>query len=280
MQHHCVALTSEEAGKGPRMANGQNNAILRTGCGVVFATTAVLSACGGGGAKGTVKDYLNQNDCADRVKYILDPAKNGPLMLDYQKAKNIKRCVTPHKGIEDENCGGKKDGEYCTVTAKGLDVQYEVKKVGDGYKIDFRATYGANPTPIDALKAQWNAKLNPKDTTLRVIAKLTDAYVGKYGDSKDTHLSVKLEDPADRGDFIGYVPRMSEPGKALASLLSDGKTHWIMVRVSYHPTTRSADEIEIVRLVQDNWRQRDDEDVVAGSQPHLPASLFAPSSRP
>lgn len=233
----------------------------------LLANTALVSTClgplaagcSGGGAKGVVKEYLNQKDCADRAKYILDAEKNKTLMLDYYKAKNVKQCVTEHKGVEEEDCEGKKNGEYCTVVAKGVDQRYEVKKVGDSYKVDFRGTYGVGPVTVEALKAQWNAKLDPKDTPLRVRAKLDDAYFGRYSDLKDNYLSLRLEEPGGVGKLYGYVPRASPEGAALAKLLSDGKEHRLIVFVSYHPKTRSADEIEVMKVIQEGWRQRDDE---------------------
>ena len=206
-----------------------------------------LTACNGG-AKGVVKDYLSQKDCAERTKFILDPDKNKSVMLEYLKAMNKTSCDVPKKeGLNDSDCDGKKDGEYCAVKANGN--TYEVKKTPDGFKIDFRATYGYGSDTLAGVKARMAAGIPVNLAMVRVTAKLDTP-------KENGTLSVLLEDRA-----VGLtrewasVSKESPDTSGLVKLLLDGKEHPVTLVV----TQEGRNELGVLAFIQEGWRQLEEE---------------------
>ena len=224
----------------------RTNAIVR-----VVVSASLLTAFGcGNGAKGTVKDYLAQKDCADRAKFILNPEANKALMLDYYKAHNVSMCVTEHQGVDDSQCGEVQTGGYCFATAKGLNHRYALKRTAEGFKVDFRGTYGYGPETLRQFKAQITAGVAPKSATVRVLAKIDS---GRSGDSS-LPIDIKDESSSPTEYASASVDRKTPAASELTKLLLDGKEHRVMLVLG-----RDGDGLAVIRLVQDGWNQRDDE---------------------
>lgn len=202
-----------------------------------------------------VKDYLSQENCLDRTKFILDPEANRPVLAEHYKDQ--KSCVKPFESLKAEGCDKLADGDYCSVEAvfgKNDTDYYHLKKTADGLKIDWRSSVGYNPVSLAAFQAQRSTKPH----LFRVWAKLTSYYNFDYNDAAKTHESVDLRGK-NRAHLTGYIRRNSPTAAALLDVLKDGDSHGVIVELRYLPNSRDASGVEIERFVAERWRQQPEE---------------------
>ncbi|RLB50777.1 MAG: hypothetical protein DRI90_23470, partial [Deltaproteobacteria bacterium] len=70
--------------------------------------------------------------------------------------------------------------------------------------------------------------------------------------------SVKLS-PSRGKPFHGYLSRANQEGTALLELLADKKAHRVIVALRYPSGAGQDSSVEVLRLVQNSWRQLSDE---------------------
>lgn len=222
--------------------------------GLVFASSLLVAACTRD-ASSIVRDYLNQDNCLDRAKFILDPEANRAALAEHYKDQ--KNCKKPFESIEADDCSKVTEGEYCSVEVgfgKNKRDYYHFKKTAEGLKIDWRSSVGYNPVSLPFFRTQ-----RLKGTYLfRVWAKLTDYYNFDYNDTEQTHQSIELRDP-DGAAITGYIRRDAPTAAALLDVLKDGKEHGVMVELRYPPESKDSSVVGIERFVAERWRQRPEE---------------------
>lgn len=215
-------------------------------------------------ARTAVWAYLNQPDCEDRAKFVLDPVKNQKLMKEYAALKGLTSCVVPQQGIDDSACATTALYQGCTVKVTGLEHPFEVKNVDAGFKVDFRASHGYGPDTLNSVEMDIAKQGWDRLYLVRVTAKLE----GIAEDGKEARLTLRDHGASPRSVRVGEELRAS----TLAPF-RDGQEHRVMLVLR-----RNVREMEVHRLVQEGWRQRDDEETIvqtsAPSRPR-PADLGA-----
>ena len=202
-----------------------------------------------------VKDYLNQENCLDRTKFILDPEANRPVLAEYYKGQ--KDCVKSFEALKAEGCDKLADGDYCSVevvSEKNNKDYYHLKKTADGLKIDWRSSVGYNPVSFAAFQAQRSRK----PQIFRVWAKLTSYYNFDYNDAEKTHQSIELRDK-NRALLTGYIRRTTPTAPALLEVLKDGDSHPVIVELRYLSDSGETSVVEIERFLAERWRQQPEE---------------------
>jgi hypothetical protein len=206
-------------------------------------------------AASLVRDYWSQENCADRVKFILAPEANGAALVN--EYKDQKSCVKKLDSIDDADCKTAAAGSYCSLQAKsGKDTNTYCMKNDDGaFKIDWRCTKGFNPTPMAVFKAQ----LPETPSVFRVEAKISDFYNFEYTDAQKSHHSVGLV-AGDTGERVyGYIQKDSPEGQTLFELLKDGRSHRLTIELVYPKNARDSHTTTIKRLVAKDWHQQAEE---------------------
>lgn len=218
-------------------------------------------------ARTAVWAYLNQPECEDRAKFVLDPTKNQKLMKEYAALKGLQTCVVPQQGIDDSACATTSLDQWCTVKVTGPEHPFEVRNTADGYKVDFRASHGYGPHTLSGAEVEMAKQGWDHFYLVRVTAKLE----GIPEEGKDARLTLRDH---------GASPRSVRVGEELRELtlapFRDGQEHRVMLALR-----RNGREMEIHRLVQEGWRQRDDEETIvqttAPTRPR-PAASTTPKS--
>ncbi|TKD03391.1 hypothetical protein [Polyangium fumosum] len=220
----------------------------------MLANSVLLAGCSRD-ASSIVRDYLNQDSCLDRAKFILDPEANRAALAEHYKDQ--KDCKKPFESIEADGCAKMNEGDYCSVEVvfgKNKRDYYHFKKTAEGLKLDWRSSVGYNPVSLPFFRTQ-----RLKGTYLfRVWAKLTDYYNFDYDDAEQTHQSIELRDP-DGAAITGYIRRDAPTAAALLDVLKDGKEHGVMVELRYPPESKDSSVVGIERFVAERWRQRPEE---------------------
>lgn len=225
---------------------------------VALGLFASVTACDGKKrARTAVWAYLNQPECEDRAKFVLEPAQNQQLMKEYAALKGLRSCVVPNQGIDDSACATTALGQACTVQVAGAEHPFEVKNTEAGFKVDFRGSHGYGPdtligVEIDIAKQGWDRLY-----LVRVTAKLE----GTPEDGKEARLTMRDHGASPRSVRVGEELRA-----ATLAPFRDGKEHRVMLALR-----RNGRDVEVHRLVQEGWRQRDDEaSIVQTSAPPRP----------
>lgn len=211
---------------------------------IVAAIACAMAACGPRPARLVVWAYLNQPECAKRAAFILDAPKNTSLMMDVLKDHLVSTCAVEHHGIDEGTCSSIAQDEYCTVTANGVAPPFEVKRTAEGFKIDFRATHGVGPQTIAKTMTASLRGAVVRVTAVRVAG--ADATVKLAEDGGKTSVTAQVH-PKARADLF--------------RVLGDGKEHKVMLTVGR--SSLEGRELQVLRFVQEGWRQRDDEEGLA-----------------
>jgi hypothetical protein len=205
-----------------------------------------------------VREYLDQPRCIDRTAFVLDPEGNRSLIEKRYESKLT--CRTIPKVIDGTACASVAIGAYCHVEVKELFTTYCVKRVADKeFKLDWRCSKGWNALPM----AQFKADRPTTPALFRLRAELNDEY--DHGFDKGDYQSVKLS-PSRGKPLHGYLAKANQKGAALLELLADKKAHRVMVTLRYPKDAAQDGGVEILRLVQQHWRQLGDETGKASAQ--------------
>jgi len=199
-----------------------------------------------GPAAKVVREYWSQENCADRVKFVLSPEANRAAMVEHYK--DTKTCKKKLDSIDDSDCASATTpGSYCSVTAD--ERQYCLKRVDNGFVIDWRCSVGYNPMSIVTFRS-----VRPRTPHLfRAHAKLGSYYNYAYQDAERTHYSVELW--IDSVRIHGYVYKTDADGVRLFDALKDGRSHPILVQLQYPPGAADADVVAIDMFWAPNWRE-------------------------
>lgn len=240
----------------------------------LLATLIIFQAGCSKDASGVMKAYLDQENCLDRTKFILDPDANRPLLAEHYK--DTKDCRRKYESIKPDGCDKLADGDYCSVEVvfeKNDTSYYGIKKTPDGLKIDWRSSMGYNPVSLPAFMAQRTT--TPR--LFRLWAELQNYYNFEYSNAERTHVSVNLRDKEGKS-IAGYIRRDAPTAPALLDILKDGKRHAVILELQYMPDSRDASVVEIRRFVSNYWRQLPEEIVPTSTAPQLRGASASPAT--
>jgi ribosomal protein S27E len=208
---------------------------------------------------GVVTAYLETTRWEDRLRYVADPEQMRPKMAIWyadnpvhglksirvgdavKKADNPERFLVKASFVGSNGFAG--SGEYV------------VRQTAQGYKIDWPASVGYNEMPLNIYVATTPAG----QVRFRLMVTLNDLYVGNYYKSRDTHYSVRLFQDHPFADARGYISKVSDGGKELFRLLTDGQEHRVTLELRAvgpdgEPLRQPhASGFQISRLVSDSW---------------------------
>lgn len=131
-----------------------------------------------------------------------------------------------------------------------------LKKVGDTYKIDRKASKGVN----DMSFMEYKVNAVRKNQTFRVYAKLDGYYNYEFRDGITKYYSIKLSesDPNAKPYFTGYIDKTSVDGQKLYDILKDNTVHAISVEISVPDNIKLGNDIVVInKLVSDSWLIKD-----------------------
>ncbi len=213
-------------------------------------------------AVAVLRAYIVEPKWQDRVKFVRSGERVRPYMQEMY-AKNYKPFQNENIRLYPAEPKPVSVGGWASLTAEWDDIAYGRKQSGeyivfrtrDGYKVDWEATLGHNPTRLPV----FVAKRGDDPTSFRVSCKLSNYHNYEYKDTKSTHYSV--ESQADGKRIHGYVPRKSAAGERIYSLLQDGQAHQLVLQFqhigplgeSMKDSNSQGEMVTITKLVSDSW---------------------------
>jgi len=187
-----------------------------------------------------IQSYFGAKKWEDRIPYILNPDAVKPLMAEvYKNEFNSKQIENSQINIPGSNYNL---GKKFKIFVDG-NIVY-LKRSIDGFKIDWEATSGYNPTSIAVFKAEKSST----PVQLRVDMVLDDSYYESYYLTKSKYISVN-----------GNLGRAWMPltnATELKKILADGKYHDVIVEAKYQTIQGEYDTddfIIITKFIKEGW---------------------------
>lgn len=124
----------------------------------------------------------------------------------------------------------------------------------------------------------------------KLIASVSDRYEGAYAGTAESHLALLLTDWTGEGELLGYVPRESDVGQALAALLEKSGSAKVLLRLrltgaaAESGAEEAAATARIVALLSPDWHDPEEENAgilesaAAGDAPETRVLLDAGAS--
>lgn len=204
-------------------------------------------------------NWLTADKCADRVQYALSPEKNRAAINERYADK--KSCKTAFEAIDATDCLSPTDGRCSAKVTFGKrknafgreydDVNWYCIALDGMPKIDWRCSVGYNPTPLKTFKATYEIG---KSARFRLLAEISDYYNYEYSHAKAKVYSLALKDD-DNESIAGYVDKDSDLGKNLFDSLKDGKSHAVVLELTYRKGSQSASIVTITNMFGHKWRE-------------------------
>lgn len=188
-----------------------------------------------------IQKYFLSSSITERLKHVIADQKTSDRIAAFYSGG-----IKPREIIASEIGFGKQIGEYFEVFAYSYCIY--LKNVNGQYAVNWEASVGHNDQTINTFQANQNSSVE-----VRVAAVLSNYYNYNYDEKRSQYLSIRLDDPVN-GNVFAYVSRNSALGKTMATLLSDGKNHKVIVQIT---ADRSEDKSGftciLTKLVSDNW---------------------------
>jgi len=190
----------------------------------------------------TLRLYLSATSLQNRIPFVLNPEKVGPLMKIRYEGKpwrvpqfeiltHIEPTPSPTGWVKIEACGSRKSGfEWKT----GRTMIYYLKMTDSGFRIDWETSIGFNPVSPEEFRVT-------KPTTpvrFRGYAKLEDFYADEFSKSKNIAYSIYIRNGDEQGIGHGYIMKNTIAGQKLFEILRDGKEHQMVVDLQYLPNAQ------------------------------------------
>ena len=211
-------------------------------------------------AERVIRGYMNASTCKDRLPFLLNPEKNGAMILEYYSAVG---CKVKLKSMDASDCARAKYNA-CSVkvrmrvplgpTHSDEEHTYCISLTPEP-KIDWRCSKGYNPVALARFKALHD---DGRAGKFRVWAALSDVYLDLYADAGDGLLSLGMRD-VEGATINGYVRRETDVAKLLSEALKDKQPHQIAVELSYSRSNKDPNAAAVLTLYGLSWREFPDE---------------------
>jgi hypothetical protein len=180
-----------------------------------------------------------------RLPFVLKPEIVKPNMESYYKDEFASSTIT--KSDLSIQGSGSMDNQIFKVIL--FSNTYYVKKLKGLYKIDWLASTGFNPIPLNIFKS--NSSANPSE--FRIKATIGDYYNYGYLNLKDTYWNIKIQD-GNRNMIIGcYINKSTADGKKIYDILKDGKAHDLIIEIKKDPKNDSGEIAIISKVIKEGW---------------------------
>ena len=206
-----------------------------------------------------VEGYLKAKDWKERLPFVHDaPKQEAAMKAKYEGAMFQFQNQSVQK-IEEIEKHPKHYLVKATWTEK-LKAQkfagyYVVHKTEDGFKMDWPASVGYNPTSLKTLVSK-----KPKEAhSLRLIVTSKSTFEGDYANAKDTHYCFLLKEDNPLQTVYGYIPKTNPDAQRLIDLLKTRKETRDRVIVEIRFVAPNGDEVKnprtvaITKLVSESW---------------------------
>lgn len=201
--------------------------------------------------EGAVKAFLTSGSVEERAKWIRDPERVKPMMLQFYGGNELEA-----EGFEFLN---KSEVSYrgnllttLVQTADFLSSPIAIERVGKGeeavYLVDWESWVGY----CDMKPEDMRVKKPTDEILMRVVVKPESYYNYDFSDDS-TWRSYRMELRDSEYSFLGYAKINSETDKHFLGLRKNGGSVPCIVRVVYPPKARGKDLVEIVEVVSDGW---------------------------
>jgi hypothetical protein len=193
-----------------------------------------------------VQNYFKAKKWEDRLPFVYKPDLVKPLMADaYQNEYRSEIFENDKINVPSSN--------YLLGRSFKIFVNGEIvylKKTEDGFKIDWEATIGYNPKQTSVICSEKSTNPN----ILRVEMKLYDSYSDDYGLTKSKYISLNIPGCI----FVAFISISNSKALELKKVLSDGKSHQVIIEGSFVNYASSYDERDVFvisKFIKEGWDQ-------------------------
>lgn len=184
----------------------------------------------------------------DRLDYVLQPKELKSAMVAHYDQYPVRAIIKSNQvtflDIDSLDTSLQKVGI-------GTNIVY-LRKVNNVYKMDWAASHGLNQmTPILFKETK---STDPKE--FRVIASLSNNYLAPFANKKQDYWSVELQTIFPKETFNAYVLKDSEEGQAIHTLLEEGETKRIIVKMVKNQEDKTGKVTTITEFVQEDWSKK------------------------
>lgn len=207
-----------------------------------------------------VLGYLKASAWEERLPFVTDQAKVRDRMeAHYGRMELLAR--SDFEVLRSYPLGESEDTKLVEVRfkpqpdrdRKEFKQRYYVRRVKDGYRVDWMASLGLNDLTWEEFRELMPRKRRP----LRVLAVLPSAPMADRfpGFTTLNYWKVLLLEREERvGQMVAYLDKRSTEGQRLYELLRDGEPHQLIVELFYDQDAQDArGPIRIGRLVAQDW---------------------------
>ena len=188
-----------------------------------------------------IQNYYKAKKWDDKLIYVLNPESVKPLMASAYKDEY--KAYSYEKSQINIASSNYALGKTFKVFVDGKSIY--ITKTNDGFKIDWEATYGYNPTSF----AVFNSEKSTKPTVFRAEIYLDDYYIEGVGLSKTYYVSMRESE-------FGACWMPANISGELKKLLADGKKHQVFLEAQYRTFSddySSIEKIVITKFIKDGW---------------------------
>lgn len=240
---------------------------------LAFIMIGALSGCSKSQTTETPEQFLikyfTTTDINTMASYTLEGEEYKNILTEsinkkeFDLNKEVENFNKNQANIEFTNLDSDKDikeGDYIRIRMSNknqtnlADDQVRInylKKVGNSYKIDRRASKGIN----DMSFMDYKVNAIRKEHIFRVYAKISDYYNYEFRDGISNYYSIKLYDVSSNSlYFSGYISKNSADGQNIYNILKDNQVHAISVEISVPDKIKLGNDIVVIdKLISDSW---------------------------
>lgn len=207
----------------------------------------------------TLKAYVESDSWEKQLTYVFDSKNIEPILKERFKKEGFGAAKL--NSIEEHD---KKKGIFIVkVSTDFSDFFYVVRKASDGYKVDWPASVGYNPTSMKTL----DAKFPENPVKVRVLAEIGTYFNYEYGNSRQTHYSIGLREARFPGVYHGFMSKNHPDAERIFNILKDGRQHRLTLEIDVlGPFGNKMEQglgkevFSIQKLVSDSWFFAEPED--------------------
>jgi hypothetical protein len=209
----------------------------------VISVVLFQFACSNNNPQGVLTQYLSAKTYQDRLKYVVKPDVIKSRFLDhYHKMDPNTPELLGFKIIKVEQKAD--NAALVTVDVNHDRAQFLMKRIDGRWLVDWELSVDWAPIPPKVYLA--TRPFEP--TAFRLWASLATYYNYEYLGGQSNYLSIELRgqksvDSRNETMPYGFIERSSKDGKALYNLLSDGKPHFVVLRISFNPNGRAGSNV-------------------------------------
>ena len=199
-----------------------------------------------------VNGFLNAQTNEERLKYVRNPERIGPLMEEWYASGEARSEWPDGQAILRDKI--QDQGRYfvrLAIEFAGLGSRIFVveQQSKDRFKLDWETAVGYQPQPL----SEFKSKQLRTPTEFRVKVKKSDYYNYHFID-RTKYFAVELAYPGREFSLIGYVDRSRAWAPGLIKQIAEGIQPSLIVQLKYPDDELKNDsQVEILSIVSQTW---------------------------